>query len=668
MTVDPDGRIVTACPLDCWDSCSILARVRGNRAIALTGNPQNHVTGRTLCSKGLRHIERMNHRDRLRQPLVKVSGQWKSASWSAALDLVADKMQAIKASGPTTALLNCNHAGNTGLLKKVEERFFNAYGGVTVPTGSLCAGAGAQAQKYDFGHTHSHEVSDVVNSRIVLIWGKNPQATGLHSLPFLKEAQKRGAYIVVIDPIKSPTAKLADLHVAPLPGSDGALALALANVLIQRGLTDEGFIGNYTLGFEAFKAYASNFTLELGAKLSGVPAETIEKLARIYGTVKPAAIYIGYGVQRYSNGGYTVRAIDALGAITGNIGMPGGGVNYSNQRMDQLVDVELLCGQKLKKHHRTFPRPRMASFLENASDPPIKMIFTARANPITQNMDSQRMLRAFAKVDFKVVIDLFITDTAQASDVVLPCRHFLEEENVICPPGSHNYIQYCSQVVEPDPWLPSDLWIYNSLAKRLELQNFPLWEADQWLEKILKPMTVTTGITLAQLKKGPVNLAPNSIPWQERVFATPSGKYELYSERAQEDGFNPLPVYEAIRVAPSTEYPLYLLTPHRAGSLHSQHFTECPEIPEVSVHSATAEAISLRNGDLVEISTPTGSLRCMVVIDDMVGEAVAMIHQGSWLSHGGGVNQLIPERVSEMGCHAAYYECCCNLEKLPGRS
>lgn len=656
--------ISTSCTLDCWDSCSIMATVSDNKIISLKGNPKNHITGNFLCSKGMRAIDIMNHPDRIREPMIKGVDGWRKTTWDEALDLVASKLQDLRKTHPTTGLLHCNHMGNVGLIKKVEERFFSAYGGVTTLKGSLCMGAGNEAQRYDFGKALSHEISDIVNSKTIIIWGRNPVNTGIHILPFLKEAKKRGAYLIVIDPLETGTAKLADMHISPSPGTDGALALTMANILIKRDFIDREFIEKHVLGFDKFKNYVGEFTPELGSKITGIPISKIEELALQYGNTKPSSIIVGFGVQRYTNGGYTVRAIDALGAITGNIGISGGGVNYNNSRMNDYIDHELLSGQSIRKYSREFSRPQMGELIKTAKDPEIKIIFTTRFNPITQSMDTDLMVEAFENVDFKVTIDMFMTDTANLSDVLLPCSHFLESENFISPPASHNYINYCNKVVEPDPWVPSDLWIWNELARRLKLENFPIKDSEWWLEQALKPMTDLTGIGLDDLKSGPI-IAPNAKPiaWEDRDFATPSGKYELYSNLAKSEGFEPLPVYKSITIEPNDKYPFYLLTPHIKDSLHSQHFVlvDKEEIPIAYINSEIAEMRNIRDGSIREVYTETGSLKCVIQYKDNIRKDILMIYEGWWIQRSGGVNKLIPQRYSKMGDHAAYYECICNV-------
>ncbi|MDI6706396.1 MAG: molybdopterin-dependent oxidoreductase [Bacillota bacterium] len=659
-------KVSTSCTLDCWDACSIIADVDGNRIVSIAGNPDNHVTGVFLCSKGKKHIEMLNSPERLRKPMYRTAEGWTDIDWDMALDLVADKLQALRSRYPTTALLHCYDCGNGGLLKGIDRRFFNAFGGATVPKGSLCWGAGIAAQKYDFGDSLSHDPDDLQNSRTILIWSRNPADTGVHLIPFIQKAAKNGAYIVVIDPLETATVKYAHQHISPKPGTDGALALAMANVIISENLADDAYVAKHVIGFDRFSEYVKEFTPGMASGITGIPAEAIVSLARRYGTQKPSCILLGYGLQRYSNGGNTVRAIDALGAITGNIGIPGGGVNYANKRIGKYIDDSVIDGESLRKNFREYPRPRMASFIENAGDPPVKMVFTARANPATQAMDSNRLAKAFSKVDFKVTMDLFMTDTARLSDLVLPCRHFLEDEDIIYTSMGHSYINYCNRVVEPDPWVPSELWIFNELAGRLDLEGFPIQDERWWLERAILPLTRQKGITLDDLKNGPVQLPGISpVAWDSFEFKTPSGKIELYSERALADGHSPIPVFRNINPKPTGRYPYHFLTPHHRDSLHSQHFVlaDGGARPVAYINPATATAEGIEDGSKALVSTEAGNLLCRVKVDKNIGEGIVMVYEGWWIQKSGGVNQLIPERETDMGTQAAYNDCMCNISR-----
>lgn len=641
--------------MDCWDACSIIATVKENQ-ISLAGNGENPVTGRFLCAKGRRHLDLLNHPQRLRKPLVRRRHRWHELSWTAALDLAAEKLAMLRERRETAGLVHYSHGGSMGLLKGIDARFFAALGPVSQPVGSLCQGAGAAAQRYDFGRLLSHAPSDCVNSKTIIIWGRNPAATNIHLLPFLRRARKQGAWIVLIDPLVSESVPLADEHVQLQPGTDGALALAMANVIISRGLFDRDFVDRHVLGFEPFRQHAAEFSPERAAAISGISREIIIALAERYAGCKPASIFVGYGLQRCRNGGNAVRAIDALGAISGNIGVAGGGVNYGHEIRDRYVDCRVLAGPERK--NRTFLRPLLAEFLETAAGPPVSMIYTARANPLNQSQNSARLLRAFSQVDFKLTVDLFMSDTASYSDLVLPCRHLLEEEDVIF---SHNYLQYCQPVVEPEPWLPSELWILNQLARRLRLEQFPRREAAWWLEQALQPL-LAGGISLAEIKAGPLLLpGTDPVPWRAKEFETASGKIELWSERAAAAGESPLAQYQD-GMGKSARYPYQLLTPHCRESTNSQHFLFAADgLPTAYIHRDTGRASAVGDGEEAVVATETGRLRCRIQFDPGVPPGIVKIFQGWWLQRQGGVNLLTRERLTDLGGNAAYYDCFCTI-------
>ncbi|MDY0235962.1 MAG: molybdopterin-dependent oxidoreductase [Gudongella sp.] len=659
--------IKTACTLDCWDSCSIIAQVKHGEIIFLKGDPRNPVTGGFLCEKGYNHLKMRKYPERLLKPLIKENGEFRQASWDEALDKVAEKLDELRKMGQTTALLYISEFGNSGVLKKADQRFFNAFGGVTMPIGSLCAGAGNEAQRYDFGKALSHEPSDYINSKVIIIWGRNPVATGPHLIPAIKTARENGTKIITIDPLETETTKISDQHIAPNPGSDGVLALVMANWIIQNGYVDKEYINKNTFGYTEFADSVSGFSLEIGEELTGVPKEIIKELAYSYAHLKPSAIILGFGIQRYSNGGDTVRAIDALGALTGNIGRSGGGVSYNNSVSEGLIDTEYLTGKSLAKQTRTYKRPLLADFILTENDPSVKMIYTARANPINQSMDTKKLLRAFKKVDFKVTLDMFLNDTAQLSDVVLPVKHFLEEDNIVMPPTNHSYINYCNKALEAPEGVLSELEILTELAKRLNLSDFPIMNSEKWLEKILRPMNEDFNIKMDKLKDQPIKVPGIlEIPWSDGVFKTPSGKYEFYSKLAESEGFSPIAQYSSIKAKPSNDYPFYLITPHLRGSLHSQHFVLRGEDhkPTIYINPQSAKDLGLNDKDNVKISTETGFINAILEFDEKMLSDRVKIYEGGWLKRNGGINRLIPEIYSEMGMHAAYYEVVCKVEKI----
>ncbi|MDI6872002.1 MAG: molybdopterin-dependent oxidoreductase [Bacillota bacterium] len=319
--------------------------------------------------------------------------------------------------------------GSQGLLKALDRRFFAHFGGATVPRGSLCFFAGLAAQAYDFGVACHHEPPDLLKSRLVLVWGRNPVDTNLQTAWLLREVRRRGAPVVLIDPQRTRSAALADWVLQPRPGTDAALAQAVARELIVSGCYATEFVSGHTVGFPAYRERVMEWTPERAATVTGLSPEDIRRLAGLLSDRHPAAFILGWGLQRYRNGGATVRAIDALGAIAGSVGVPGGGVSYAHRHWRELASLE---GRELPQEVRSVRRACLGEDLEalQRSDRPVAVAVIARANPACQAPESRRVRAAPERVPFKVSIEHFLTDTAELADLVLPATTFLEEEDV----------------------------------------------------------------------------------------------------------------------------------------------------------------------------------------------------------------------------------------------
>ncbi|HEY3316605.1 MAG TPA: molybdopterin-dependent oxidoreductase [Bacillota bacterium] len=672
--------IRTACPLDCWDACALLVDVEDGRAVAVRGDPDHPITAGFACPKAQRQLERLYSPSRLLYPLVRPApgAAFQRASWDSALDLVAERLTEVKRRyGPLGILLNYD-AGAGGLLKSLERRFWNLFGGVTLPVGSLCWGGGIAAQKYDFGDVLGHDPADTPNSRLLILWGRNPVFTSPHFVPLIKKARTAGARVVLIDPVRTASASLADQHIAPRPGSDGALALGMASAIIEEGLLHREFIAARTKGFEEFAALAAEYPPERAADLCDVPAEVIRDLARLYAETKPAAIHLGYGLQRYANGGAAIRAIDALGALTGNIGRAGGGVNYANRASDGAFP-DLGAGDRATAR-RGLVRARLGAEILAAKDPPIKALFVTRSNPVAQSPNTNRLLDALGTVDFKVVVDLTLTDTAAQADVVLPCTTPFEEEDV-CFCSWHNHITYGVSVVAPVGEARSDLTIYSALAGRLGFGDELSRSAGEWIEAYFARLA-EAGVRAAEVRGTSFrNPFAADVPWADGQFKTPSGRFEFASSRAAADGHDPLPGFaepvewvgrdragrgRADRESSGgAEFPLQLITPRHRETLNSQFYMRVSRGRglEVEVSPGFAEGRRLADGEPVRVVSPRGEVRARVRVNGGLRNDVALIYAGGSLAAGEAVNLLTADRETDLGHGAAYYDCCCDVQR-----
>ncbi len=661
----------SVCPLNCLDSCGLLVEVDGGRVAKVSGDPRHPLTRGFICGKGQKLIERTYSPDRIRFPLRRTGSGWQRISWAEALSAIGERLLKIREEYGSSAVLHHRGHGSNGVLKNLDRRFFNAFGGVTEPEGSVCWGSGYAAQEYDFGGVYCHSWEDCLNSRTIILWGRDPAVTNLHLVPLLKEAQAKGARLISVNPVQTKSAELADAHVGLRPGTDGALALGMAHVILRDRLLDLDFVANHVHGFEEYAKLVKEYTPEKVAHITGVPRDTVESLAQTYAKRKPSAIFLGYGLQRYTNGGKTVRAIDALAAITGNIGIAGGGVNYAHRYNGRLLSS--ITGDEMAIHRRYLPYPVLAQAILEAQEPPIKAIFVTRSNPVSQLSNTALVKEAFTRAGLVVVIDYFLTDTAELADYILPCTTGFEAEDLVTS-SWQEFWAYAPKLVEPVGEARPEAEIFGELAQRMGLKGFGERTAGQWLEEALAP-AAAYGINLQSLKNGAVRnpLAP-AAAWQDKQFATPSGKYELYSNQAAADGLDPLPSYaeprESLTANPwvAREYPLHFLTPHPRDCLNSQlqnlkeESTES-SLPVLEIHPRTAEARYIRNNDLVLVESPRGEMRAIARLTGKVPIYLVQVAEGGWLKAGGGVNFLTPDVIPDLGMGIPYYDCVCQVRK-----
>ncbi|MDN3017825.1 molybdopterin-dependent oxidoreductase [Paenibacillus sp. BSR1-1] len=660
--------IQSACPLNCWDSCGLNVTVENNKVIKVDGDPSHPITKGKICGRGRQLETRTNSSKRLLHPLKKINGQFEPITWDQALGEIAAKLVEIKKQNGTTAVLHSHDYANNGILKNLDQRFFNAYGGVTELYGSLCWGAGIEAQKWDFGSAYGHGPDDIFNSKNIIVWGRNVARTNMHFYEKLLEVKKRGANLYVIDPLFNATAKIADQHITIKPGMDGLLAAGIMKEILRLGLEDQSFIKQHTHGYKDLEGLLDSISLEKISEMTEVAEETITQLARIYAD-KPTSTYMGLGLQRYQNGGNTIRLIDALVAVSGNIGIAGGGANYANLQVGQSFAFEELTLAGRRQYHRQFSIMKQAEEVLKAADPEIQMIIVTCGNPLTQVPDTHVVKEAFSSVKTLVVIDQYMTDTARMADYVLPTATAFEEEDFYYSSMYHHYINYGPKLVEAPGEAKSDLWIWTQLAERLGFGEEFSYSRDQFLEMTLKPLA-PYGITLQKLKEAQtLELPVEYIPWQEMNFQTPSGKFEFTSLLKGEDGLLKLAVPDESKwtnPALAEKYPYSLLTIHPMRSNHSQNYHLFASKPQLKVEIANniAADLSLNNGDYVRVWNDRGEVKGYIFILANAHPDTINIDEGIWQEFGGSVNQLTSSRESDNGLGSTLYDCLVNLEKI----
>ncbi len=660
----------SACPLDCPDRCSFGVEVEDGNITRIFATDANPLTKGVICAKARHQLARQNSPDRVTRPLRRVGRSWQPITWPDAYDLIQKNLlENIEQYGPLSIML-LSGFGAEGLLQSFDQRFFNILGGVTRTSGCVCMGAGIKAQEYDFGEVYSHSWADLLNAKTIIIWGRDPLVTNYHLTPYIKECRAQGAKVVVINPLKVESTKLADYHLAPRPGTDGALAMAMAHVIMDTRRVDFNFVHQYVKGFKEYAERVKEWAPERAEQITGISAEEIKHLALLYADSKPASILLGFGLQRYKNGGQTIRAIGALAALTGNIGTPGGGVAYAHRYWKGLFSS--LSGKEYIKSERFLPIAQLAAAIEDTKEPPIQAVFVSKTNPVTQLPNSNHLREAFRAIPFKVVIDFFLNDTAEEADLFLPVATIFEQEDIIYN-SWNEYALYAEPVVPPRGEAKSELQIFTELAQHFGIADrFGVHSASEWLSTAISPL-VEHGITLDTFKSAAVRCpAIKEVAWPDRHFLTPSGKYELYSELAEQQTGDPLPGFG--RLGPlgdndlALEYPLQLMTPHPKLSMHSSFFV--PEMlpdqanhPVLTLHPTDARARYLASGDQAIIETTAGQLNTLVKVSDQVMPGVAVIDEGSWIKDGGGVNLLTAAVQSDMGGGTAYYDCRCQVRK-----
>src|SRR5438876_3793921 len=456
----------TACSLDCFDACGIVAEVTDGRIVRLGGDPEHPITRGALCNKVNHYLrDRFYHPDRQLHPLRKVDGAWQRIAWDDALDVIAGQLTRAKERYGTLSLLYHKGNGSFAGLKIMGERFFNLYGGVTQAVGRFCGGEADYGTNQSFGSVEMHDPLDLAeHTRLFLIWGRNPAVTNIHMMPVLKQARAQGARAIVIDPAVTKTVRYCDGHVQPRPGSDGHLAIGLAKVILASRTVDRERIAALSDHLDDYLALVDAMSMDEVVRRTDLSLETIERLALDYADTRPATILQGIGLQQYTRGAQTYRLIAALGILTGNVGVPGGGVNFGN--WPWAIMHKPVALERRTAPVRTVPVSKLAEALQTTTGPGITTAFFMGTNLVNQMPDTLGMKRELANLEFRVCVDQFLTDTAECADVFLPTTTMLEEEDFL-PSYGHLWMQLMRPVVAPQGECRSDMTIFQQLADRL---------------------------------------------------------------------------------------------------------------------------------------------------------------------------------------------------------
>jgi anaerobic selenocysteine-containing dehydrogenase len=645
-TVGTGRRIVHGvCPHDCPDTCGMRVTVEDGRAVRVEGDPTHPITRGFLCVKVNQYVEHVYSERRVLTPRRRVgpkgSGEFVEIGWDEALDEIAARFAAIVAEHGTEAILPYSYSGTLGLLHNysMDYRFFYRLGASLLQR-TICTAAAVEGNKYTLGSYYGTDPEQFPNAKLVICWGTNPVTSNPHLMPFLKAAQDNGAMLVVIDPRRTRTAERADWHLQPLPGSDAALALGLMHVIIAEGLHDEAYVRDYTLGFDELRERAAEYPPARVAELTGIPAEEIIRLARLYATTKPAVIRLQYGMQRHSNGGMLVRVVTCLPALIGSWRDPSGGLLMSTSggfglNMQALQRPDLLG----ERRPRSVNMIELGAALTTLHDPPIKALFVYNADPVASTPDTNTVLAGLAREDlFTVVHDTYCTDTARWADIILPATSQLEQLDLHKAYGNY-YVQLNTPAIAPLGESKPNTEVFRLLAARMGFTEPCFADTDDDLIEQALDSTHPwmAGITRERLERErwvKLTLPQNGpdgafVPFATGGFATPSGKVEFYSERLRALGHDPLPTHvplvESAEVTPAlhARYPLTLLTPKAHHFINStfndvQTLTRREGRPtieispdgRVAIPRAIRDRFGLREGARLVFEEPRHSWTC----------------------------------------------------------
>ncbi|WP_321955439.1 molybdopterin-containing oxidoreductase family protein [Paraburkholderia bannensis] len=680
------------CPHDCPDTCAMRVTVENGRAIKVSGDPDHPPTQGVLCTKVTRYAERVHHPKRLTQPMKRVGakgeGRFEPISWDEACEIAAARLGEIAQRAPE-AILPYSYAGTMGLVQgdSIAQRFFHKLGASRLDR-TICAAAGAAGLRYTYGAGLGMLTEHFAESEVILIWGANPIASNLHFWTRAQEAKRNGAKLIAIDPYRSLTAEKCHQHIAPKPGTDGALALGMMHVLITEDRLDHDYIAAYTHGYEQLKARALTYTPARVAQICGIEEQVIVDLARLYASTRKVAIRMNYGLQRVRGGGNAVRAIACLPALTGAWRDRAGGVLLSSSGWapvdaNALQRPDLIPGWP-QHQPRVVNMNQIGDALTHRGDaqfgPKIEAVVVYNSNPVAVAPDSAKVAAGFAREDlFTIVLEQFQTDTADYADLLLPATTQLEHLDVHKSYG-HTHVMANLPAIAPVGEARPNTEIFRSIARAMELTEPALFESDEevaaqafdWSDPAFN------GAGWSTLKENAwIKLDIADAPFAQGGFRTPTGKCEFYSEALAQAGLDPLPdylpPYESADHAPelAARYPLAMISPPARNFLNST-FVNVESLrategePHVDLNPADAAHRNIADGDQVRIFNDRGSMRARARVSERA-RAGLVVGLSIWWKKlapdGRNANEVTSQALTDLGGSATFYDCLVEIER-----
>jgi molybdopterin guanine dinucleotide-containing S/N-oxide reductase-like protein len=718
-----------ACPHDCPDACGVLITIQDGRATRIQGDPAHPVTKGFLCAKVAKYLDRVYSPDRVLYPMRRIapkgigtarvgSGQspasrqaFQRISWDEALDEIARRLQQIRAQYGGEAILPYSYGGTLALLNgaSMDRRFFHRLGASQLDR-AICSAAGEAGLKSVLGIKLGTDPEQFVHSRYIIAWASNIHGNNVHLWPFIVEARRKGAKLVVIDPYRTRTAACADWYLPINPGSDAALALAMMHVIINQGLYDADYVARHTLGFEQLREKVQAYPPERAEKWTGISAGDICKLAHEYASTRPAVIRLNYGVQRSERGGMATRAITMLPCVTGSWKEVGGGLQLSTSGAFGLNREALERGdlmlKALGRPARVINMVELGKALNTLDSPPVKALFVYNSNPAAVCPNHNEVIRGLKRDDlFTVVHEQFFTDTTDYADIVLPATTFFEHRDLQTAYG-HYYLQMSDQAIEPLGECRSNLEMFRALAQRMgfddecfrqsveEMMDIALASPNPWLNGVDRKRLEREGHVrlnfdardapaLPIRDAGPAPIKATSppsmrapfLPFAHANFATPSGKAELYSESLKAQGLDPVaefvPPSESRHGELARAFPLELLA-RKAENFLNSTFCNLPVTEEMEkddlglleISATDAKPRGISNGDPVRVFNRRGEILLKARVDGRVQPGVVSARL-SWakLSPGNrNINVLTSEKLTDLGNSATFYSVLVEVE------
>jgi anaerobic selenocysteine-containing dehydrogenase len=654
----PVSVVDTACPLDCPDSCSLAVSVQNGKLVTIDGSDLNPVTDGFICAKVRRFGERVYGPDRLMSPGIrkgrKGEGRFERVSWDVALDRIASRMQDAAAQWGSESILPYSYGGSNGLLTQdnldatLWRRFRTSRLARTV-----CAAPTGAANMGLYGKMPSVTYEDYPEARLIILWGVNPNASGIHLIPFIRQAQERGARLVVVDPRSTQLARSADVHLAVRPGTDVAVALAIHRFLFTNGFADEQFLQQHTRNADRLRARAAEWTIDKAAQAAGIDAAALERAARLYAESSPALVRCGWGLERNRNGGSAAAAILALPSVGGKFGVRGGGYSMSNSAS---WGIERTWIGAPETDTRLVNMNHLGRALLEYSDPPVQVLFVYNANPVATVPDQRRIIQGMQREDlFTVVFDQVMTDTALYADVVLPATTFLEGYELARSYGTI-HLHLGRPVIEPVGEARSNADVFGELCERLDLlkDDEPKGELDLML-KMFDELPGTIGGDLRSDRRPAPPFGTRPIQFVDVFPNTPDHKVDLCPDHL--DAGAPLGLY-GYQPDPATEqYPLALISPSSERTISSTLGELTGAGGKLLMHPDDAAARGLDDNDAVRVFNDLGEVHCTLRVLPTIRPGTISLAKGLWrrtTRNGMTGTALVSDALTDIGGGACF--------------